>query len=102
MCGKDGTAMWDVADAVMRGRHGANEKMRIVLEELRGEERLAMRCRREGVNPNGYDRRPPQLRGTGITRRTSAPPEMYLPDVCRVWLPLTHNNRDRCGFREPR
>ena len=30
MCGKDGTAMWDVADAVMRGRHGANEKMRIV------------------------------------------------------------------------
>ena len=49
MCEGDGTAMWDVADAVMRGRHGANEKMRIVLEELRGEERLAMRCRREGA-----------------------------------------------------
>ena len=54
MCEGDGTAMWDVADAVMRGRHGANEKMRIVLEELRGEERLAMRYRRErGSIPMG-------------------------------------------------
>ena len=102
MCEGEGTAMCPVADALMRGRHGANEKMRIVLEELRGEERLAMRCLREGVNPNVYDRRPPQLRGAGINGRTSAPPEMYLPDVCSFWLPLTHNNRERCGFREQR
>ena len=82
MCGGEGTAMCPVAYAVMRGRHGAhrrgvsaytarapetgvhdicgtprrrpaaNEKMRIVLDGLRGEERLARRCRRERINPN--------------------------------------------------
>ena len=61
MCGGDGTAMAPVAYAVMRGRHGAtaaNEKMRIVLDGLRGEERLARRCRRERINPNALPMSP--------------------------------------------
>ena len=35
-----------------RRRFSAEEKIRIVLEGLRGEESIASLCRREGVNPN--------------------------------------------------
>ena len=37
-----------------RKKYGAEEKIRIVLEGLRGEESIAAICRREGVNPNLY------------------------------------------------
>jgi len=39
-----------------RRRFSAEEKIRIVLEGLRGEESIAALCRREGVNPNLYYR----------------------------------------------
>ena len=39
-----------------RRRFSAEEKIRIVLEGLRGEESIAARCRREGLNPNIYYR----------------------------------------------
>ena len=39
-----------------RRRFGAEEKIRIILEGLRGEESIAALCRREGVNPNLYYR----------------------------------------------
>ena len=39
-----------------RRRCSAEEKIRIVLEGLRGEESIATLCRREGVNPNLYYR----------------------------------------------
>ena len=39
-----------------RRRFSAEEKIRIVLEGLRGEERLATRCRKEGLAPHRYDR----------------------------------------------
>ena len=39
-----------------RRRFSAEEKMRIVLEGLRGEESSAALCRREGLNPNLYYR----------------------------------------------
>ena len=35
-----------------RRRFSAEEKIRIVLEGLRGEESIAALCRREGLNPN--------------------------------------------------
>ena len=41
-----------------RRRPAANEKMRIVLDGLRGEERLAKRCRRERINPNALPMSP--------------------------------------------
>ena len=39
-----------------RRRFAAEEKIRIVLEGLRGEESIAALCRREGLNPNLYYR----------------------------------------------
>src|SRR5918995_5738953 len=37
-----------------RRQFSAEEKIRIVLEGLRGEESIAELCRREGINPNMY------------------------------------------------
>lgn len=37
-----------------RRRYSAEEKIRIVLEGLRGEETIAELCRREGLSPNVY------------------------------------------------
>ena len=39
-----------------RRRFSAEEKVRVVLEGLRGEESIATLCRREGLNPNLYYR----------------------------------------------
>lgn len=35
-------------------RHSSEEKIRIVLEGLRGEMSIAELCRKEGINPNLY------------------------------------------------
>jgi len=37
-----------------RRKHSAEEKIRIVLEGIRGEESIAELCRKEGINPNLY------------------------------------------------
>ena len=37
-----------------RKKYNAEEKIRIVLEGLRGEESIAAICRREGIHPNLY------------------------------------------------
>ena len=39
-----------------RKKYSAEEKIRIVLEGLRGEESIAALCRKEGLNPNVYYR----------------------------------------------
>lgn len=39
-----------------RKKYSAEEKIRIVLEGLRGEDSIAELCRREGINPNVYYR----------------------------------------------
>jgi transposase len=39
-----------------RRKYSAEEKIRIVLEGLRGEESIAELCRREGINPNMYSK----------------------------------------------
>ena len=39
-----------------RKKYSAEEKIRIVLEGLRGEESIATICRREGINSNMYYR----------------------------------------------
>jgi transposase len=39
-----------------RKHYSAEEKIRIVLEGLRGEDSIAELCRREGIPPNVYDR----------------------------------------------
>lgn len=37
-----------------RKKYSSEEKIRIVLEGLRGEESIASLCRKEGINPNMY------------------------------------------------
>ena len=37
-----------------RRKYGVEEKIRVVLEGLRGEDSIAELCRREGINPNMY------------------------------------------------
>ncbi len=39
-----------------RKKYSAEEKIRIVLEGLRGEDSIAELCRKEGINPNVYYR----------------------------------------------
>ena len=39
-----------------RKKYSAEEKIRIVLEGLRGEDTIAELCRKEGINPNVYYR----------------------------------------------
>ena len=39
-----------------RKKYSAEEKIRIILEGLRGEESISAICRREGINPNLYYR----------------------------------------------
>ena len=39
-----------------RKQYSAEEKIRIVLDGLRGEDSIAELCRREGINPNLYYR----------------------------------------------
>ncbi|OVE79431.1 hypothetical protein BVY01_02505 [bacterium I07] len=41
---------------VTRKKYSAEEKIRIVLEGLRGEDSINAICRREGINPNLYYR----------------------------------------------
>ena len=41
-----------------RKQYSAEEKIRILLEGLRGEDSIAELCRREGINPNVYYRWP--------------------------------------------
>ena len=40
----------------IRGKYSTGEKIRIVLERLRGEDSIAELCRREGLNQNIYYR----------------------------------------------
>jgi transposase-like protein len=52
---KPGSAEKTVRDIrrATRRRHSSEEKIRIVLEGLRGEDSIAELCRREGLNQNG-------------------------------------------------
>ena len=55
MSKKDPTEKW-VRDIrrMTRSKHSTEEKTRIVLEELRGEEGIAALCRREGIAESLY------------------------------------------------
>ena len=55
---KPGSAERTVRDIrrATRRRHSSEEKIRIVLEGLRGEDSIAELCRREGLNQNVYYR----------------------------------------------
>ena len=48
-----------------RKKYAAEEKIRIVLEGLRGEDSIAELCRREGINTNVYYRLEQGISGGG-------------------------------------
>ena len=68
-----------------RRRFSAEEKIRIVLEGLRGEESIAALCRREGLAPNLYYRWSKEFleagkrRLVGDTKREASAPEVKGP-----------------------
>ena len=65
-----------------RRKFSAEEKIRIVLEGLRGEESIAELCRREGISPNLYYNWSKEFleagkrRLQGDTRREASSPEV--------------------------
>jgi hypothetical protein len=63
-----------------RRHHSAEEKIRIVLEGLRGEDSIAELCRKEGINQNLYLPRPWIC--------------YFAPNICSL-LPKQHAFRDR-------
>jgi transposase len=70
-----------------RRRFSAEEKIRIILEGLRGEESIAELCRREGLAPNLYNRWSKEFLEAGkkrllgdTTREATAPEVKTLRD----------------------
>jgi transposase len=65
-----------------RRKYSAEEKIRIVLEGLRGEESIAELCRREGMSPNIYYKWSKEFleagkrRLMGDTKREASSPEV--------------------------
>ena len=65
-----------------RRKYSAEEKIRIVLEGLRGEASIAELCRREGINPNLYYKWSKEFleagkrRLAGDTKREATRPEV--------------------------
>ncbi len=57
-----------------RRKHNPEEKIRIVLEGLRGEQSIAELCRREGINSNLYYRWSKELLEAGNGWSNDAPP----------------------------
>ena len=53
---KDAVSVVHEISRKTRKQYSSEEKIRIVLEGLRGEESIASICRREGINPNLYYR----------------------------------------------
>ena len=53
-----------------RRKYSAEEKIRIVLEGLRGEDSIAELCRREGINPNMYYKWSKEFLEAGKSRLT--------------------------------
>jgi len=62
-------AVRDIRRATRR-RYSAEEKIRIVLEGLRGEDSIAALCRREGINENLYYRWSKEFLEAGKKRLT--------------------------------
>ena len=58
---------------VTRKKYSAEEKVRIVLEGLRGETSVAALCRRERIPSNLYSRRTPRSPPPGMLREAASP-----------------------------
>src|SRR6266581_4579855 len=82
----------DIRRAIRR-HHSAEEKIRIVLEGLRGEDSIAELCRKEGINQNLYYRWSKEFLEAGKKRHAGADRDPEI-DVLRLVQPLS-GGRDR-------
>ena len=85
-----------------RRQFSAEEKIRIVLEGLRGEESIAALCRREGLNPNLYypvEQRVPRSREEAARRRHDARSDVDGSDgpAIREWPAQARGGRVGAG-----
>src|SRR3974377_1279639 len=74
-----------------RRHHSAEEKIRIVLEGLRGENSIAELCRKEGINQNLYYRWSKEFLEAGKKRLARTPPR----ERARVRRPRTRSRSSR-------
>ncbi len=79
-----------------RRRFSAEEKIRIILEGLRGEESIASLCRREGLNPNLYYRWSKEFLEAGKKRLLGdTTREATSTEVADVWNRIPPRVRQR-------
>jgi len=106
-----------------RRHHSAEEKIRIVLEGLRGEDSIAELCRKEGINQNIYYRwsflalaaqlSSRTLRGARKSRSVIAEPQSLVSPGClpksrkfvvvgqaRLWPEYSGSGQEACRSRE--
>ena len=70
-----------------RRKFSPEEKIRIVLEGLRGEQGIAELCRREGIASNLYYRWSKDFLETGKKRLSGDTPQMFMTDgETRSWI----------------
>ena len=70
-----------------RRKFSSEEKIRIVLDGLRGESSIAELCRREGINSNLYYRWSKDFLETGKKRLSGDTPQMFMTDgETRSWI----------------
>src|ERR1700682_2972591 len=67
-----------------RRHHSAEEKIRIVLEGLRGEDSIAELCRKEGINQNLYYRWSKEFLEAGKKRLAGTQPLKRVPTRSRI------------------
>ena len=63
-----------------RRKFSTEEKIRIVLDGLRGESSITELCRQEGINPNLYSRWSKDVLETGKKRLSGDTPQMFMTD----------------------
>ena len=77
-----------------RRKYSAEEKIRIVLEGLRGEDSIAELCRREGINPNLYYKWSKEFLEAGKRRWPETPSEKRPVPKSAVCVKRTCNSRN--------
>ena len=70
-----------------RRKFSTEEKIRIVLDGLRGESSIAELCRQEGINPNLYHRWSKDFLEAGKKRLSGDTAQMFMTDgETRSWI----------------
>jgi transposase len=80
-----------------RKKYSAEEKIRIVLEGMRGEESIAELCRKEGLNPNVYYRWSKDFLEAGKKRLSGDSVREATSDEVKEWRAETSALKETLG-----